>query len=574
MGSSVSKLTDTTIRDELLRSTALTRSLMDRILDFLLREVKPRDFSNLSSASECSKYVVFLADMFDKMFVPLRIVPGKDREGVIFFRKVDELRDDTKQPNRRALCLALGYFYTKLFQIIAALSYTIFDETTLRIAGFGQLNGPALLPPGARFRGGAIDTELQGNFKILAPYLSETRTEQLYEFEEKATPRTRIFLKLGTSKDIGTISVFKSGANAMAKLILECDIMINYVKTYKKGLKFSKVYNIVLDEVFFNGKKVSYKEEFGIYGIHYDTNKYQYGAIEYPSKNMRVDRAIEKALINIIGKFEREIGYDDRIERRGLDIDKKDRRYEKERLRRLFGEEVQKRVEKKDTELEGLLSAGRPVAHCVARALQLLDIDALGPRLPPAARSYICMSKFNSQIQKSVPGPGGSFKQNAGLDMLATLFTQFTPGGAVITETAKQEYIAFLQRIAVAEGMQGKIVSGTHAQIIDKRSEQLCKTQPRDTPIIVSGAAVGTLRHGVEALFKKQAAHAVEVNNLLRILFEITPENKLRIHPQILRAGIPALDMVAEKTRHVLMNYYENCESIYQSTLMDVKDRI
>jgi hypothetical protein len=585
MGSSTSTLVSKSARDELLRSTQPTRVLMDKILDFLMREVKPKDFVNLSSATECSKYVVFLADMFDKIFIPLRVVPSKDSKGVIMFRKVDDLRDDTKLPNRRALCISLGYFYTKLFQIIGALSYSVFDESYMRVAagyGIGAPGaGAAVLPPGAYYRGGGLERIPPnfGNFKILAKYITNTNKSGRYYFDKKVD--SRITIQLDIQNGYGIIYMYEKSTS---ELILKADIKISRESVLAKDGIELKTYLISFDKIKENEQEYFLDQNYTNIDVYYDDEDDRYLTISSP--NQRVDTAI----INRLQKMHELIrtgAYRGALPGRPYgDIRKDERRRLYERYGKkskgegLLAHRARIIRPEKDERLEALLSAGtRPVAHCVARALQLLDIDALGPKMPQAARSYICMSKFNEQIQKTIPAPGGSFSKNTGLEYLSTLFTIFYGSEPKLLDPLKAQYMNFLNNMAKAVGTKATIRSSSkeintlHHQLIDNNTKAFCSKKSADIPLTLTDSSLSVTRSGVDALFKRQIAHSIEVNKLLRMIFEITPQGNMRIHPQILGGGIPALDMISQKARELLMAYYEGCELTYQVTLNQLAPR-
>ena len=327
MGAGPSKLVDKTTRDELLRSTQPTRYLMDRILDYLLREIKPKDFAQLSSETECSKYVIFLANMFNSIFVPLRVAPSKDSRGVIMFRKVEDLRDASKIPHRRALCVALGYFYTKLFQILAALSYSIFDESHMRIYDGYMLGGPAasgqvLLPPGAGFRGGrdrgvvqkgttplsleaGLDvseytirqhlrggalTDIPRNFQtflILHKFLNTTEKEGRYQFSNQTHPG--YVFQLDVLDGYGTVYLYDKRYN---KLLLTVDITIVRKPRIIIDDKEASTYQITYDRVKEYDDRAGYtKHDINLSELVYITpTDKSYRAVEYPRK--RVDNLI------------------------------------------------------------------------------------------------------------------------------------------------------------------------------------------------------------------------------------------------------------------------------------------
>ena len=120
MGASTSKIESALgPRDVLLDKTNKTRYIVDKILEFMLKEVNVSDLYVLSNPDECKKYVLLLANSLDSIFYKLQLMPTVDKDGSIFFRSVKELTQPTSERDRlvrQKMCLTLSYFYARVFQ--------------------------------------------------------------------------------------------------------------------------------------------------------------------------------------------------------------------------------------------------------------------------------------------------------------------------------------------------------------------------------------------------------------------------------------------------------------------------
>jgi hypothetical protein len=85
-----------------------------------------------------------MTDALDRLFYELRIEPGKDKKGVILFRKASEMAkiepESAEGQQRKVLCLSLAFLYIRIFQIYASLALSVQDDISY---GSG-------IPPAAR----------------------------------------------------------------------------------------------------------------------------------------------------------------------------------------------------------------------------------------------------------------------------------------------------------------------------------------------------------------------------------------------------------------------------------------
>ena len=125
------QMPETLTHDILFKATHTTRTIMDKIFEYMLKEVTVRDFLALSNPKECNKYVLFKANMLNNMFYELQLEPTKDNKGVLAFRSIKDLIHPPTEKeliHKQSLCLTLSYFYTRIFQIYGALALTLIDD--------------------------------------------------------------------------------------------------------------------------------------------------------------------------------------------------------------------------------------------------------------------------------------------------------------------------------------------------------------------------------------------------------------------------------------------------------------
>jgi hypothetical protein len=68
-------------------------------------------------------------------------------------------------------------------------------------------------------------------------------------------------------------------------------------------------------------------------------------------------------------------------------------------------------------------------------------------------------------------------------------------------------------------------------------------------------------------------AHLKKVEALFKKLFSITNVRgslRLTINEELLKGGIPAVNKIAADARIVLVDYYSQCETMYQDTLREL----
>lgn len=102
--------------------TQPTIDIMNKVLDFILKNADYRDMIALANEKECSKWIIIAENKLLELFQKIKLQPEL-KDGVLYLKKVDEL----KQNNDISGCKLLAAFFIRLFQVVGALSLSIMD---------------------------------------------------------------------------------------------------------------------------------------------------------------------------------------------------------------------------------------------------------------------------------------------------------------------------------------------------------------------------------------------------------------------------------------------------------------
>ena len=133
MGAGASTAIGALTRADVIEKTRNTQSLLNLIFEYLMTDIQIVDFYRLLSPDECRKYVLVLASRIHESFLSLDILPSKDRSGKLYYTTVKDHVSPPKEEDKRfrqQTCLALSFFYVRIFQIFGALALTLIDDAT------------------------------------------------------------------------------------------------------------------------------------------------------------------------------------------------------------------------------------------------------------------------------------------------------------------------------------------------------------------------------------------------------------------------------------------------------------
>ncbi len=467
--------------ERLFELTKDTRTIMNYILEYMIKEVTVKDFLALSNPNECKKYVLFMANTIYKYFYELQIEPVKDKKGVIAFRSIKDLAGSTQERDqeKQSLCLVLAYYYARIFQIYGALALTLIDDISFMsstgILTTIQGDQQRLLAPGQRavIYGGEISESTLGLFSFLKDYLNEPLYPQGYltKFSSKVIRDSRVYFQLPqlpTSSTSEPLRIIRSSQNKGTFLIddgrssqySELEINVDQTTTTSSSiysLPSSSVsasapqYRVSIGKLTYHKKSSEGKDlniTIEIPSTYLSTKTFQVAQFTLPDKKTHYYIVVGKdvplndflnALLDKVVYYAKEISQTGVAPKSfpqittdplsGRQIIKTNTSTANTVISAVSTTEQDTVEELKLNKIIHNLRQTKPLGHCIARALQLL-------RNPPfkdeQGMSYICKAKFYETSTKDIDGtkisrsgipiPGKKIEDSPGLLALSQLF--------------------------------------------------------------------------------------------------------------------------------------------------------
>ena len=103
--------------------TQPTIDIMNKVLDFILKNADYRDMIALVNEKECAKWIIISESKLNQLFQRIKVQPERGKDGILYLKKIDTL----KQNNDILGCKLLAIFFVRLFQVVGALSLSIMD---------------------------------------------------------------------------------------------------------------------------------------------------------------------------------------------------------------------------------------------------------------------------------------------------------------------------------------------------------------------------------------------------------------------------------------------------------------
>jgi len=616
MGTSQS-IPSTLTRQKVFELTRDTRGMMDVMLQYMLKELSVRDFLALSNPTECKKYVIFLANNLYKHFYELDIVPTKDRKGILAFRPVKDLiKDDVDE--KQSLCLTLAYFYTRIFQIYGALALTLIDDANvmsnsgitsivtdrtaqkgLVIPGFERYttSGGAIGPPAAAL----------SNFNFLRSFLYDEKDPQkgylsTYTGEGNNSGRIYFYPKIEEKDEFGRPIV----TNIISETKQQRGIFfIAYIggNRYSQLEAFSKVEGIGGNIKFTFGKFKYYNKK---NAVNPETIDLPSDIIPNKTLTIRTERpAGAKAYIyTIIGSDKTISDYFTEILSKVVEFLKRNTLDETSTTTSsgVIVSETGTTEELRLARIIQNLTKTKPLGHCLARAMQLLQTQPIKER---DAVSHICKAKFleytttsasgtKTEFSRSgLPEPGRQLSDSPGLAALSQLFYDTIligtpkiiigtkPGPGPDRKSSLELYVEFMKRMGML--FEGKDFQKTNDNIIkegltgirNKRDATLCTGISGDIP--VARNQVDNIYGFVNKLYQIQISHAAECGKIIKMLFNIERDKSsgrytISLNINVVKKGLPEIERINFIARNLLVKYYTNCETTYLTGMKAVVD--
>lgn len=610
MGASVSVARGLS-RQELLQSTANPREFTNKLFQVLLTKLTPEDFLKLANPKECSTFIFTMANAISKVFDDLMIRPTKDkRSGIILFQKISTLQERTK--DSRDMCLVVAYFYIRIFQIFGALALTVLDDPgagqtigALRYDDPGQVQRSGLFGPrqpqripgsrGAYLVGGASKEYFQGEqsrklYPIREifenPIFEGTGRTQRYAFPLAGYPNVTVIptrveggKPQNLRQDLGSTRIYANLDLSIPKRtgeLTKYTVKIGHFRLYESGVQESQLQSA-------NRRIGGYFETFTISSPDGGTTWYADGTL-LPD---RIVAALEKGrnLIHDLLDNPQKVLKDLALpkgqrQELGFGIDGPGV---------APGQQVYTRDPFASSELENryllrtlkaIIGQGdgqKTVPFCVARALQLLDAEALAsPGLKPM-KSYICSTKFS--LPSSAPTSDQKLSSMEGLKSTDQLFkTEIKHDEKGTTKVEVEDMATYQEFLTTIQGLFGKPGTATPSRLDDilaKRPPEVCAQMAVKQYLqIQDPAAIQKIYAVVKAMYRRQMEHTKAVMKFYQTrLFRIAqiknpatgqPTQYVEINPTILKGGIEELAKVSAEARTILIQYYSQCEKMYQ----------
>jgi hypothetical protein len=605
-------------RQELLQSTAKPREFTNKLFQVLLTKLTPEDFLKLANPKECSTFIFTMANGISKIFDDLMIRPTKDpRTGVILFQKISTLQERTK--DSRDLCLVVAYFYIRIFQIFGALALTVLDDPgagqtigALRYeepgqapkSGFFGQRQPQRIPGarGAYLVGGASKEYFQGDksrklYPIREifenPVFEGAGRAQRYAFPLVGYPdvmwiptRVESGRDQNLRQDLGSTRIYANIDLSVPKRTAELTkytVKISNFRLYESGIQESQIQSA-------NRRIGGYFQTFTISSPDGGQTWYADGSslpdrivgalekgrnlihelIDHPERTLK-DLAIPKAQRQALGFGDVQPGVagQQTYTRDPFASSELENRYLLRTLKAILGQG----------------DGQKTVPFCVARALQLLDAEALAsPGLKPM-KSYICSTKFS--LPSSAPTSDQKLSSMEGLKATDQLFkTGIKHDEKGSTKVEVEDAAAYKEFLTTLQGLFGRAGSATPSRLDDilaKRAPEVCASMGVKQYLqIQDPAAIKKIVGVIKAMYARQMEHTKTVMKFYQTrLFRVAqiknpatgqPTQYVEIHPAILKGGIDELAKVSAEARNILIQYYSQCEKMYQDGIKMIID--
>jgi hypothetical protein len=668
MGSGISSAITT--HGQLFDKTKGTRRMVDDIFTYMMHHIKVNDFMTLSNPDSCKKYTLFMANNLSMFFSKLSVIPQLGKDGALAFRSIEDL-EEPKGPakqEKESLCLLLAYFYTRIFQIYGAMALTLLDDINYTVE-MSTLMGARPSPdektdhsvptPGQPYTyveprrperlheeqdgghiGGWIST--LGYFDFLNrgllvdkpppqqtqyqpygaygpyPQLPPTREANQYGFtvnyvlkDDSDKNKYKYMYFKPQPADAGGRDVTSTGSQKGVFTWVDTQKKIFEINVSMRKGKDDKEAYFSVDSIRFRRtrettdtiiKKEDIKEVLSREKIPEtitisSDQAFPSTSPQHPPTNTYQTQDYATINAYIKGFFEALIPYVTKQYSSGDSVAGHSK-IDAMNIRRFYEN----------------YTTRKPLGHCIARALQLLNADPSGgDEKGKQFVSSICKTSFfvpkgkKESIRKGVPTPEKSITDESGSPGIASLALLFydTIGKATprlfMSESSFEQYKIFMKRMAglfmgkeataalhidqmTRQGVHPKTVEEERertALTTDRKSEVkdlrtfsqsdtkkgLCSSDQKDKVIPLDTDTKQNVHAVVRKLFERQMNHAAKCEGILKQMFTIRREENLpvqiKISDVLLKGGVAALNKINSQVRQILIEYYSDCESMY-----------
>lgn len=594
------------------RQAAEAKKLPDQILTLFFSNANLMKLLKLHNIGECSRFVFTTSSELVTLFQKLQVYPKLGAKGEILFAPVSDLAPgliadkdaqgqaqvQEKTHSRNELCVDIGYFYVRIFQIYSALALTVIDADPLRRRSFAIPKpvrpGPQLAPLGGGGRvtppghptigsgplvvqlGGAVISRT-GKFKNLyqsivnTPFVAllalqiletvednETKPQTLKIVDKRSGSKPGIFFSWDwPSKVLNNYEVqgiFKRNVEKPITLQASSPDDKSVIFTYNDPQagsvqqKFRKSvsgqWEFEYEDVTGEPRNPSVFFE-NIYDLYSQENQASASTSVSASVSASTSATASLSSTGSASAFE---GFD--------------------KLKKIFEDKTTKGAE-------------FPKAYCMARLMTLINpvfgSELLNPSQP--YYSQICRKKFDFEITDYMPRAGTAAKSNLYLRSFTSLYyddykynrgtgklelTQTEPSRTSLRDASNK----FAKMYNITGDQPNFLFESGGA--VNFTGFSVCKDK-EDKLLRIKGDKVG--KEFLESLQKQcvgpmlefQKQHTLKVNKLLMKMFKIetTPQPSLKLQPAIKSGGKDAINAIGVEAHDLLMDYYLKSEAFY-----------
>jgi hypothetical protein len=622
MGSGTSIALSYPVKDheDLYKRTEQYRTLISDIFNYMLYQLDVNDFLQLSSQAGCKKYVLFMANNLQYFFHQMRVDVSSDKHGILAFQKSSVLESPSGDAalEKQTLCLALSYYYTRIFQIYAALAITLMDDisalektsTDVKRTLIGTTQYIMNPPPGHKREVLTVSAEKMkqfggfagmdmGNFEFMSSFLTDnrqdkgfvskyrtgdTKTDAVIFFKPTTDQwgRVRDIRNTPQSKSLYETAIFNILIESVSSLYSTLEIRANKIDGAENKIRFGI-------------SKLSFRKK----GMTYDTSIFNIQSLPEIGDNISTS-------FTVIVSSEADSSKKYAIENSDESIEKYFNRLFLKlvpALKRQISDKTEYSSESKDPdELQtGYLKytmENRPIGHCIARGMQILSSlqqDSFGK---PFFTSSVCKVKFFKSAKsvdgerKGLPEAGKSIAESTPFKTALYFFADtiafgspkllHSPESIQIYKASYLKMLSLMEGPAKVQEVGEKVVSSSNpmkdypfSEIKNKRDMKTgyCRDY-MDTDIKLDETQGRAIKNDyVLKLFEKQFKHAEECGKIFAQLFyhkRTGNHVEIALSENIQRGGIPEINRINAIVRALLLDYYVGCEEIYHDGMRAV----
>ena len=247
-------------KGDIQNKTETTFFLMNRILDFILRNADITDMMSLATDEGCKKWIIIAESNLTNLFNRIRIQPELGKDGILYLKQISLIeKESKKQGLNKQYCDILSFFFIRLFQVVGALSLSVLDTNLpSQDYSFGkkeaqyERKGVPFFKPVVDKKsfysrifgpktGGALtgQDEIVGKYAFLNNYLALTNTANQYQLNtfSKSNEKSRPLPVYVSRNDDGKFEFEFNVTSTTIKFILELDDEIKNM--YLKNIRFN-----------------------------------------------------------------------------------------------------------------------------------------------------------------------------------------------------------------------------------------------------------------------------------------------------------------------------------------------